>query len=385
MNDRESSNACSKNEVFRCGFIGLGLIGGSIARALRAYWKEDASLLMVAYTPHKETVLSAVSEGIIDICADDIDGSFSDCDIIFMCAPVEDNNKNLEKLLPFLSEKTTLTDIGSVKTGIHEEIKRLGLSKQFVGGHPMTGSERIGFRNSKASLLENAYYIITKTEETDEQRVENLYNLVNLMRAVPVVVEYGLHDRVTAAISHLPHVISASLVNLVQSSDNSEGLMRKLAAGGFRDITRISSSSPVMWQQICLSNRDNILQLLDDYMAVLSDMRSYIEGENEEKLLSFFSSARQYRESFSETLTGSIPRSIVIHVDIPDQPGNIAAVATLLAVNGINIKNIGIVHNREFEHGTLSIEFGDPSSLEKATELLPSHGYPVHTDSKELS
>ena len=155
------------------GFIGLGLIGGSIARAIK---ENEPSSKIIAYTPHKETVDTAHAEGIIDTPLYEIGAAFSDCDYIFLCAPVECNNDNIQKLLPFLDKKTTLTDIGSVKNGIHEKIKELGLEDQFIGGHPMAGTERIGFNNSKSSLLQNAYYILTKTSVTDEDRLKRYYD-----------------------------------------------------------------------------------------------------------------------------------------------------------------------------------------------------------------
>ena len=359
-----------------CGFIGLGLIGGSIARALKEVYSD---IHIVAYAPHRTTVDAAIAAGIVDEGADGIDSHFTDLDYIFLCAPVEHNNENLKKLKPFLSPKTTLTDIGSVKTSIHEHVKENGLEAQFIGGHPMTGTERIGFLNSKASLLENAYYVLSRTANTDEDRLNRYYNLVKSMGAIPLVVDYKQHDFATAAISHVPHVISASLVNLVHDNDNEDKLMKTIAAGGFKDITRISSSSPVMWQQICLTNPDNISDLLAKYISSLEDIKKAIDEKDADKIIKFFESAREYRESFIDVSRGPIKKAYTLHVDIADKPGNLAAVATLLSVNDINIKNIGIVHNREYEHGSLGIEFHDEDSLSKASELLCTHGYPIMT------
>ncbi|MBQ7678321.1 MAG: prephenate dehydrogenase/arogenate dehydrogenase family protein [Butyrivibrio sp.] len=365
-----------KQDPLTCGFIGLGLIGGSIARALKERVAPHRPLWIKAFTPHRSTVEEAQADAVVDDIVEEIGPAFSDCDLIFLCAPVSDNNVNIDLLRPWLSEKTTLTDIGSVKTGIHDHIRRSGLERQFVGGHPMTGTERIGYRNSKAQLLENAYYILTKTPETEEWRVKQLDTLVAELGATPIVIENTLHDYITGAISHLPHVISASLVNLVRDSDGEEGLMKRLAAGGFKDITRISSSSPVMWEQICLTNRDNLLTLLDRYIESLHRVRAAIEAGEGEQLNRFFAGAREYRESFAEAGRGSLPRAYIIRIDIADEPGGIASVATLLSVNGINIKNIGIVHNREYERGTLAIEFHEEASMARAATLLKNHGYP---------
>ncbi len=361
------------NEQLTCGFIGLGLIGGSMARALKA---GNPDIRILSYTPHPETSLKAKEDGIVDEALDKIDERFSVCDYIFLCAPIERNNDNLSILKPYLNPKTTLSDIGSVKTSIHEHVKELGLEDQFIGGHPMAGTERIGYINSKASILENAFYILTKTEKTTDERLSRYRELVELMGATPLIISYEQHDFITAAVSHVPHVISGCLVNLVHDSDSQDGLMKMIAAGGFKDITRISSSSPVMLQQICLTNHKNISVLLDKYIDYLKEMKSVIDTTDGDELMNFFSSARDYRDSFNDLRRGPIQKTYVIRVDIADEPGNIASVATLLSVNGINIKNIGIVHNREFEHGTLSIEFHDDKAMEKALVLLETHGYP---------
>jgi prephenate dehydrogenase len=360
------------------GFLGLGLIGGSIAKAIR---NDSPKSRIIAYTPHRSTVDSAQAEGIIDTPLYNIGEEFRECDYIFLCAPVEINNENLKSLLPYLDPHTTITDIGSVKTGIHQLVKELGLEEQFIGGHPMAGTERIGFANSKASILENAYYIITKTEHTDEKRLSDYVALAESLHCIPLVVPYRLHDYITAAISHVPHVISASLVNLVKASDSEDHLMKTIAAGGFKDITRISSSSPVMWNQICMTNSDNISELLGRYIDSLVEIRRAIDAHDEEKVTDFFSSAREYRESFTDVSSGPIRKVYRISVEIDDKPGNLVAVATLLSDNNINIKNIGIVHNREYERGTLTIELHNRDGLNRSSEILKDAGYSCYTGS----
>ncbi len=362
-------------DILTYGFIGLGLIGGSIAKAIK---NADKDSKIMAYTPHRETVDKAHDEGIVDLPLYEIGPQFGDCDFIFLCAPVELNNENLKALLPYISAKTTITDIGSVKSSIHQVVKELGLESQFIGGHPMAGTERIGYGNSKPGILENAYYIITKTEYSSKERLDQYTELVRMIKAIPLVVPYEQHDYITAAISHVPHVISASLVNLVKNSDGKDQLMKTIAAGGFKDITRISSSSPIMWKQICMTNSYNISDLLGSYIDSLMDIKLAIDEKDENKIMSFFESAREYRESFIDTSSGPIKKVFTIHVEIDDRPGNLAKVATLLSDNMINIKNIGIVHNREYERGTLRIEFHSSEGQLKAKELLTVSGYTLY-------
>lgn len=358
-----------------CGFIGLGLIGGSIAKAIRLNLPDTK---IIAYDINSDTLSLAKEEGIADIVLEKIDAAFSECDYLFLCAPVSKNDENLKKLTGFISKDCTVTDVGSVKTNIHSHIEALGLSSQFIGGHPMAGSERIGFANSKALLLENAYYILTPTKDVPEEKISSYKALVQTIGAIPLVLSFEEHDYVTAAISHLPHVIASSLVNLVHDSDSEDGTMKLIAAGGFKDITRIASSSPVMWQQICLTNTENIISLLTDYISALQCMKEKLETRDADALFQFFQDARNYRESFIDASSGPIKKSYTITVDILDETGTLASIATILAHNNINIKNIGIAHNREFEEGTLRIEFYEEAAIEQASSILTEKGYTIH-------
>ena len=170
--------------------------------------------------------------------------AFSKCDILFLCAPVSCNDENLLHLKRYISKDCILTDVGSVKTGIHKQIAALGLEHLFIGGHPMAGSERYGYANSKAKLLENAYYILTPSDKVPAVKLELYKELITSIGAIPLILSYEQHDYVTAAVSPLPHVVASSLVNLVRDSDSKNGIMKMIAAGGFKDITRIASSSP---------------------------------------------------------------------------------------------------------------------------------------------
>lgn len=361
-------------ESITFGFIGLGLIGGSIARAIREKMPDSK---IIAYDINTESLSLAKKEGVADIAAASIDESFSACDYLFLCAPVQKNDENLQAVKKILSPNCLLTDVGSVKTEIHHAVKEAGLERQFIGGHPMAGSERVGFVNSKAMLLQNAYYILTPTEEIPSEKVEAYRSLVEILGALPLILSCEQHDYVTAAVSHLPHVIAASLVNLVRDSDSTDGIMKQIAAGGFKDITRIASSSAMMWQQICLTNTENIKGLLSDYIDALCEIREQLESSDADALYQLFDSARIYRDSFSNTSSGPIKRDYTLKLDIADEPGALAAIATILALNAISIKNIGIAHNREYEGGVLRIEFYEEASVKKAREILLGKGYSI--------
>lgn len=228
----------------KIGFIGLGLIGGSIAKAIRQYFPDCE---IVAFDKDKGTLALATQESIIDVAATTIDDNFANCNYLFLCAPVSCNTAYLKQIARYINEDSILTDVGSVKTSIHEEVHALGLDAYFIGGHPMAGSEKSGYVNSKAMLLENAYYILTPSDTVPLEKVQKYTEFVTVLKALPVTLGYKEHDYITGTISHLPHIIAASLVNFVKESDTEEEWMKHLAAGGFKDITRIASSSPTMW------------------------------------------------------------------------------------------------------------------------------------------
>ena len=359
----------------KIGFIGLGLIGGSIAKAIRQYYPDYEIL---AFDKNKETLALAVQEDIIHISSSSIDDNFRDCAYIFLCTPISYNNAYLSQLKAFIGPDCILTDVGSVKTSIHEEVIALGLEENFIGGHPMAGSEKSGFSNAKAHLIENAYYILTPSAKVSEEKVRTYRKFVESLKALPIILDYHQHDYITGTISHLPHIIAASLVNFVRDTDTDDELMKTLAAGGFKDITRIASSSPIMWQQICLKNRENISQILGNYIEVLKQAKGRIDQSAETELYSMFESSKDYRDSMPNGSAGPIKKQFAVYCDIIDEAGGIATIATILASNNISIKNIGIIHNREFEEGVLRIEFYDEGSSKKAAELLKKYRYVVY-------
>ena len=357
------------------GFIGLGLIGGSIAKAIRAYHPD---VRMIAYMRSQDTLQKAVDEGVINEACSEVGEQFAACDLLFLCAPVETNARYLEQLKPMLPKTCLLTDVGSTKTDIHEKVDALGLTGQFIGGHPMAGSEKTGYENAKTHLIENAYYIHTPTPQEAEEKVQTYEKFVESLKALPVILDYQLHDQITGTISHLPHIIASSLVNFVKTHDTHDEMMKNLAAGGFKDITRIASSSPIMWQNICLKNKDNIVDILDQYIDSLEDFKEAIEREDDLDLYNRFESSRNYRNSMPSSSAGPIKKAFAVYCDIIDEAGGIAAIATILASNNISIKNIGIVHNREFEEGVLRIEFYDEDSSKRAVGLLQKFRYIVY-------
>lgn len=357
------------------GFVGLGLIGGSIAKAIKEFHPE---IRIIAYMRSTDILMEAVQEGTVDDACTAVDEQFADCDYIFLCAPVSTNAMYLEKLKGMIKNDCILTDVGSTKTDIHEKVAELQLEEHFIGGHPMAGSEKTGFSNAKRHLIENAYYIITPTASVNHEAAEMFVEFIASLKALPLVLDYHQHDFITASISHLPHLIASSLVNLVHDLDGSEELMKRIAAGGFKDITRIASSSPEMWEQICMTNEANISRVLELYIQSLQKIQEDLKERNGKHIYNLFESSRDYRNSIPDTSSGPIKKMYAFYCDMVDEAGGIATLATILATNGISLKNIGIIHNREFEEAVLKVELYDKDSYQKAVEILRRYHYTIY-------
>ena len=248
----------------------------------------------------------------------------------------------------------------------------------FIGGHPMAGSEQSGYEHSTDHLVENAYYVLTPFEKTPASSLSFLEQTVRALGAIPLILQAEEHDTIVAAVSHLPHLIAAALVNLVKASDNDTETMKQIAAGGFKDITRIASSSPAMWEQICLTNKEPISRILRSYLDSMDGILKQVEDGDGEGIYQLFHTSREYRNSIPDKSLGPIKKQYAIYCDIVDESGAIATIATILATHQISIKNIGILHNREFEEGVLNIEFYDEPSSKEAAVLLKKHQYTIY-------
>lgn len=366
-------------------FIGLGLIGGSLAKGIK---RARPDIRIMAYMRTRSKLEQAKKDGIVDVILDGIDEQLKECDLIFLCTPVEYNAQYLSKIRSYLKPGALITDVGSTKTDIHEEILRQGLTDYFVGGHPMAGSEKTGYENATDHLLENAYYIVTPPEGLDQsgsetgnippKYAENANRIIAVAQtvgAIPLVLDYREHDKVVAAISHLPHLVASSLVNLVKDADSPAGTMKRVAAGGFKDITRIASSSPEMWEQICMTNVEPIADMLERYIVSLQEILSEIKGHQGEAIYKLFEKSRDYRNTITDRAKGSVEPSYAFSVDVADEVGAISTIAVILAAKGISIKNIGINNNRERGEGALKIEFYDEASMTAAWKRLEYYKY----------
>ena len=357
------------------GFVGLGLIGGSIAKALK---KSSDDIYVVAYNRSPAPLARAVEDGVVDRCADSVGSAFSDCDIIFLCTPVEHNSTYLSVLRDLIRPGAIITDVGSVKGHIHRIVSDLNMDGCFIGGHPMAGSEKTGYEASTDILLQNAYYAVTPTKLTSPSALEFYVDIIKRTGAIPIITDADRHDYAVAGISHVPHLIASSLVNLVADNDTDDELMRLLAAGGFKDITRIASSSAQMWSQIASANAKQISRLLKLYIESLTRIKADIDNANKDAIFDMFIRSKEYRDSINVKKGEALYQSHALYCDIEDREGAISEITLLLSDNGINIKNIEIIHNREYTEGVMMIEFYNVAAYNSAYDILTHNNYIVH-------
>ncbi|OOB79344.1 MAG: hypothetical protein BEN18_04280 [Epulopiscium sp. Nuni2H_MBin001] len=362
----------------KIGIIGLGLIGGSIAKSLKTVHSQHSYI--VAYDTNVSSLSHALNQGIINKISYKIGSEFSDCNVIFVCTPVSHTVSIVKALLKHVDDDCIITDVGSTKSKVinevYEIIEQEDKKVYFVGGHPMAGSEKSGYIASTNYLFENAYYILTPYSTTPDFIVFILQKLVERLGAIAIVIPASYHDFATATISHVPHIVASALVQLVKSSDTNH--LHTLAAGGFKDITRIASSNPAMWQSICLSNKDEIAKVLTDFIHILISFKDDLENSKADNMYDFFLNAKSYRDTFREGVQSAFVKVFALFVDVRDQPGCIATIATLLSHDEINIKDIGIVNQREFDAGILRISFSNHHDRVKAHELLIKSNYIVY-------
>lgn len=359
---------------FTIGFIGLGLIGGSIAKSIRRVFPNSEIL---GFDVDQAALSLALEDKTLTKSVTAIE-AMNECDYIFLCAPVHYNIAYLPILKRVMKASCILTDVGSVKSDIYEAIHQNKLDDYFIGGHPMVGSERSGYEAANDRLIENAYYFVTPSETVEAEKVSEFRTFLEDLGAIPIIYSPERHDEITAYISHIPHVIASSLVNLVAAKEDENGMLKQLAAGGFKDITRIASSNPVVWEHILLSNPQHVAKGLRSFITQLESMIDAIEQDNARDIYNFFDSAKDYRNSIPEHATGVIRMNYEVYVDIPDEPNALAKAISYVGEEGINLKNIGITHNREDNEGVLRLSFYDNDSAIKAAALLKKCGYQVY-------
>ncbi|GAF65284.1 prephenate dehydrogenase [Bacillus sp. TS-2] len=348
--------------------IGLGLIGGSIALAIR----QEHSCVIRGYDISNETLKVAKSLKIIDEIVDSVDDGIKDVDLIILATPVSKTEQILSEVNhQSFKQGVIITDVGSTKANIVSKATEiLPEHVTFIGGHPMAGSHKTGVEAAREHLFENAFYILTPMESTDNRSVIQLQNWLKGTKAKFINMTPKQHDYLAGAISHFPHIVATSLVNQIAKMEEDQPLLLRLAAGGFRDITRIASASPVMWRDILIHNKEVLLPLLDNWISEIKGVQQILEQNDEQAIYQYFDDAKVFRDQMPERTKGAIPAFYDLFVDVPDHPGVISDVTSILATQSISITNIRILETREDIMGVLRLSFRSEEDRQNAKNCL---------------
>lgn len=349
--------------------IGLGLIGGSISLAIK---KEHAALQLIGYDINHDQMQVAKKLGVIDQAAQSIQEGAESADVIIISTPVEQTLEILTYLGKLrLKHGVIITDVGSTKKKIVDHAsKSLPKYVTFIGGHPMAGSHKSGVIAAKPHLFENAFYILTPGEQEQSEKLEKLQKLLKGTKAQFIVMDPLQHDCITGVISHFPHLVAAGLVHQAEKKETMFPIIKRLAAGGFRDITRIASSNPVMWRDIIVHNRDVLIQLFDEWIEDMRELKQFIEKMDKDELYTYFLKAKTYRDGLPEKQKGAIPAFYDLYVDVPDYPGVVSEITGYLAKHNISITNIRILETREEILGVLQLSFQTDEDRMKAKRCI---------------
>lgn len=352
---------------------GLGLIGGSLAVNLQRQTPHQ----IIGCDVSRSTLEYSLMNGIIDEAFTDFEKAALQADYIVLGAPVSVSVELIKKLEKIeFSKDVIVTDVSSVKGPIMEAASKLtGGRLTFIGGHPMAGSHKKGIQAAKEHLFENAIYVLTPLPGCPEEKVAELKGLLGSTKSKFLILGPKEHDEMTSVISHFPHLIASSLVHQAKNWQEKHTYLSKLAAGGFRDITRIASSNPDMWQDIFFHNRVGMAALLEDWIEEMSELKHLIQTGNRDSMHEYLEQAKEYRDGMEVRTRGAIPSFYDLYVDIRDQPGALLKVMEHLASHGISISNIEILEIREGITGVLRLSFQTESSQQQSNELLTSHGY----------
>jgi prephenate dehydrogenase len=353
-------------------------MGGSLGLRLRSLPDPPR---VTAFGRTEATLKRAKERGAIDAWSLDPAEAARGAELVVLCAPVRSIPDQITLIAPGLSPASVVTDVGSTKAWITAEAdRRLPPGVRFVGSHPMAGSERAGIDSADPALYEQAVVIVTPSPRSDEESLRVVHDLWRSVGSLTITLPVEAHDRIVASVSHLPHVAAALLVNTVAGRAKRDPRTWDVAAGGFRDTTRVASSLPDLWRDICLTNRAAILEAVDGLAGELLGFREALDRADGDAIQAFFAAARASRDAVPPKGTGLLPSIIDLFVEVDDRPGVIAEVAGVLGRAGINIVDIEIAHVREAaEAAPLRVFFDSEIERERARGKLASAGYQVRS------
>jgi prephenate dehydrogenase len=341
--------------------VGTGLIGGSIALGLRRRgWH------VTGHDADAGRTGEALTAGVVDAVGDD-----PEAEVVFVATPAAAVADVARRLLRDEKRRAdvVVTDVSGVKTAIVAAADH----PRFIGGHPMAGSEQIGLHGADPELFEGAVWVLTPTPATDLESFDRLKGVVRNLGAEVLVLSPEDHDRLVAVVSHVPHLVAATLMNAASAGAEQDGSLLRLAAGGFRDMTRVAAGHPGIWPDICAENAVPIVDALDALVGDLTAMRDRVAGLDRDALLGVLQQASAARRNLPARFARPDHLS-ELRIPVPDRAGVLAEITSLAADSGIGIYDIEIAHSAEGPRGVLILVV-DSSEAETLAGAVESHGY----------
>ncbi|HEV8564671.1 MAG TPA: prephenate dehydrogenase/arogenate dehydrogenase family protein [Actinomycetota bacterium] len=343
----------------RVAVLGTGLVGTSIAMAAGRVgcdvrgWDADPA------TAGRSAAHAGLrATGTLEECV-------ADAEVVVVSTPIPSIGPLAARAL-VAAAGAVVTDVASIKSRVLEQVEAAAdpaALPRFVGGHPMGGSERSGPEHASASIVDGIVWVISPSAASDPRAVERIEGWIRRLGALPVRIEAARHDRLVAVVSHLPQVASTSLMSLAAAEEANEPEMLLLAAGGFRDLTRLAASNPALWSEILLANREAIADAIDLYVDRLRSLRDMVAGERAEEVRDAFAAAKAARLTLAakpQVRAGVV----VLQIGVPDRPGALAQLTGALADASVNIEDLQIVHSPEGGRGAVYLTVSTTAEAE---------------------
>jgi prephenate dehydrogenase len=347
----------------RIAVVGVGLIGGSIGLAAR----ERMGAHVSGHDPDAAVLELAHRRGAIDAGFEDLESCLEGAEGAFVAAPVGALPGVLDAVLAAAPADCVISDVGSTKravVGAHDD-------QRFVGGHPLAGAETAGVEHARADLFEDAIWYLTPGAGTSGILYERLHRMLVAFGAQPTAIEPEAHDRLMAGVSHLPHVLANVLVDQVAHTLGDDGERMPATGPSFRDATRVAGANSAIWTDIYLSNREALIESLDDALGRLQQVRERLVGADRAAIEHWNESARAHRQALLDAgLAGGELREL--RASVPNRPGVVADIALALGREGINIVDLALSPSQDNTRGLVALWVRGDESARRALELIAS-------------
>lgn len=359
----------------KVAIIGTGLMGGSLGLALRAAGIFEK---VTGFDIEAETLKKAFDRGAVTEAARSAREAVEEAGTVFIATPIGSIPEVFAEIAPHLARAAIVTDLGSTKMRVVDDITPLvPPHAHFIGGHPIAGAEQEGIEAAEPDLYRACVWILTPTEATDAAAYGALVRLIGRLKGRVLSLDPARHDELVALTSHLPQLLSSTLMGFAAEIAASEGGLPLVGAGGFRDMTRVAASSPDMWVEIVRDNRTAVLEVLTRFESTLRSVGQYVGSGDWESLRRLLAGARDARQALPGKPGVVASDLIELLVPVPDRPGVLAEITTTVGEAGVNIEDINIVHSPEGGRGTVHLEVNGDEPARIASEAIVRRGYKV--------